>query len=120
MITLTPMNIVQAAGRPALVARPAQVPRPADSRCREGGIGWIPYFLERIDYMYQHAPARGRGQDFGDKLPSELFREHIITCFIDDPVGVEEPPRDRHRHDHLGVRLPALRLARGPTRPRRC
>ena len=24
----------------------------------------------------------------GDKLPSEVFREHFLTCFIADPVGV--------------------------------
>ena len=29
-----------------------------------------------------------------------------------------QPRRDRHRHDHVGVRLPALRLARGRRRPR--
>ena len=54
----------------------------------EGGIGWIPYFLERADYVYAHHKAWTH-QDFGDKLPSEVFREHIITCFIDDKVGVE-------------------------------
>ena len=53
----------------------------------EGGIGWIPYFLERIDYVYDHHKA-WTGQDFGDRLPSEVFNEHVITCFIDDPVGV--------------------------------
>ncbi|MGE2726048.1 amidohydrolase family protein, partial [Mycolicibacterium pulveris] len=25
---------------------------------------------------------------FGGKLPSEVFREHFLTCFIADPVGV--------------------------------
>ena len=29
------------------------------------------------------------GQDFGGKLPSEVFREHFLTCFIADPVGVQ-------------------------------
>jgi hypothetical protein len=29
------------------------------------------------------------GQDFGGKLPSEVFREHFLTCFISDPVGVQ-------------------------------
>ena len=29
------------------------------------------------------------GQDFGDRLPSEVFREHFLTCFIADPVGVQ-------------------------------
>jgi len=53
----------------------------------EGGIGWIPYFLERVDYVYAHHKAWTH-QDFGTKLPSDVFREHILTCFIDDRVGV--------------------------------
>jgi len=54
----------------------------------EGGIGWIPYFLERADYVHQHHHAWTH-QDFGGKLPSEVWREHILTCFIDDAVGVQ-------------------------------
>jgi predicted TIM-barrel fold metal-dependent hydrolase len=53
----------------------------------EGGIGWIPYFLERADYVYRHHRA-WTGADFGGKLPSEVFNEHVVTCFIDDEVGV--------------------------------
>ena len=58
----------------------------------EGGIGWIPYFLERADYVHEHHQY-WTNQDFGKKRPSDIFREHIVTCFIDDPVGV------RLRHD---------------------
>ena len=54
----------------------------------EGGIGWIPYFLERADYVHAHHHYWTR-QDFAGKKPSEVWREHIITCFIDDPVGVK-------------------------------
>ena len=75
----------------------------------EGGIGWIPYFLDRIDFTYQHHKAWTH-QDFGDKLPSQVFHEHIITCFIDDPTGLKLHRRRRPRHGHVGVRLPALRL----------
>ena len=53
----------------------------------EGGTGWIPYFLERADYVYKHH-HRWTQNDFGGKLPSDVFREHIVTCFIDDAVGV--------------------------------
>ncbi len=53
----------------------------------EGSIGWIPYFLERIDYTYEHHKAWTR-PDLGGRLPSEIFREHIITCFIVDRFGV--------------------------------
>jgi predicted TIM-barrel fold metal-dependent hydrolase len=54
----------------------------------EGGTGWIPYFLDRLDRTYD-MHHRWTGQDFGDKLPSEVFREHFLTCFIADPVGVQ-------------------------------
>jgi len=57
----------------------------------EGGIGWMPYLLERIDYSW------GRHKYWcninADKLPSELFREHIYGCFISDQSGIEQ----RHR-----------------------
>ena len=53
----------------------------------EGGIGWIPYFKERIDYQYRQHHL-WTGQDFGDRLPSEVFDEHVLTCFIDDRFGV--------------------------------
>ena len=36
----------------------------------EGGIGWIPYFLEPADYTYKHH-RHWAHQDFGDTLPSD-------------------------------------------------
>ena len=53
----------------------------------EGGIGWVPYFLEKADFVYDHH-HRWTGADFGDKLPSQVFREHVQTCFIDDDTGL--------------------------------
>ena len=61
----------------------------------EGGIGWVPYFLERADYVYQHHRAWTH-QDFGDKLPSDVFREQVVTCFIDDAFGL------KNRHE-IGI-----------------
>ena len=58
----------------------------------EGGIGWLPYFLERVDYIYRHT-KHWSGMNLGDRLPSEIFSEHVVLCFIDDAVGVE----NRHR-----------------------
>ena len=86
LITLTPMNIVQAAAD--LVWSPVLRKFPdLKVALSEGGIGWIPYFLERVDYNYQRHHY-WTGQDFGDRLPSDLFNEHMITCFIDDHFGV--------------------------------
>ena len=74
-------------GRPGVVPHPAQVQGPCSFALSEGGIGWIPYALERIDYVYQHHHD-WTGQDFGDRLPSQVFHDHILTCFIDDAFGV--------------------------------
>ena len=64
----------------------------------EGGIGWIPYALERADYVYRHHHA-WTSTDLGGKLPSELFHEHFWTCFIDDASGLEA--RERVGADHI-------------------
>src|SRR5579863_2717564 len=86
ILTLTPMNIVKAAGD--LIWSPVLRKFPdIKFALSEGGIGWIPYFLERIDYNYEKH-HRWTGQDFGDRRPSEVFNEHIITCFIDDHFGL--------------------------------
>jgi predicted TIM-barrel fold metal-dependent hydrolase len=87
LITLTPINIVQAA---ADLVWSQVFRRFPDLKVAlsEGGIGWIPYFLERIDYGYERH-HRWTGQDFGDRRPSDVFNEHVIACFIDDHIGVE-------------------------------
>ena len=74
----------------------------------EGGIGWIPFYLDRVDRHFQNQ-AWLDSDDFGGKLPSDVFREHILACFITDPSGPEAARPDRHRHHRLGVRLPPHR-----------
>jgi predicted TIM-barrel fold metal-dependent hydrolase len=55
----------------------------------EGGIGWIPYLLERADFTHEHHRAWTYA-DFGDnRKPSDIFREHFMTCFIDDKFGLD-------------------------------
>ena len=53
----------------------------------EGGIGWIPFYLDRVDRHFRN--QRWIHNDFGGKLPSEVFREHILACFITDPSGLK-------------------------------
>jgi len=91
MITLQPMSIVQAAAD--LVWSPVLRKFP-DLRfaLSEGGIGWIPYFLERVDRVYTMHRAWTK-QDFHGRLPSEVFLERIVTCFITDSFGLAS--RDR-------------------------
>ena len=111
----------------------------------EGGIGWIPFYFDRIDRHFTN--QEWLHGDFGGKFPSEVFREHILACYITDPSGLllrdrigidgiawecDYPHTDttwpevarvrlegvsgrrvqgrRDPQDHLGERLPLLRL----------
>lgn len=87
MIVLQPMNIVQAAADVihAPIFRKFPDIRVALS---EGGIGWVPYFLERLDHSYNTHKA-WTGADFGSRQPSEVFMEHVYLCYISDSVGVK-------------------------------
>ncbi|MEU1520224.1 hypothetical protein ABZ490_50375 [Streptomyces sp. NPDC005811] len=60
----------------------------------EAGIGWIPCYLDRCDRYYTN--QRWPGHDFGGKLPSEIFREHSLACYVTDPTALKV------RHD-IGV-----------------
>jgi predicted TIM-barrel fold metal-dependent hydrolase len=53
----------------------------------EGGIGWIPFLMDRVDRHYEN--QRWLGQDFGGRMPSEVFREHSLACFISDPTSLK-------------------------------
>jgi predicted TIM-barrel fold metal-dependent hydrolase len=80
----------------------------------EGGIGWIPLYLERVERVVAHqaqvmlkVEAAGvsinevlaghvaKKADVSDELlartlidPYELFRDHVYGCFIDEPIGL--------------------------------
>jgi predicted TIM-barrel fold metal-dependent hydrolase len=55
----------------------------------EGDIGWIPYFLQRAEHtLGRHNGWMGHEAPQG-LSPSELFRERILCCFIEDRVGVQ-------------------------------
>jgi predicted TIM-barrel fold metal-dependent hydrolase len=94
MITLQPMNIVSAAAD-LLWSQPVKDYPDLKIALSEGGTGWIPYFLDRVDRTFEMHSAWTL-QDFGGKLPSEVFREHFLTCFISDPMGI------KLRHD-IGI-----------------
>ncbi len=55
----------------------------------EAGIGWLPYFIERADFIYDQHRAWTHS-DFGPgRKPSERFRQHFISCFIEDKFGLQ-------------------------------
>jgi hypothetical protein len=94
MITLQPMNVCSAAAD-LLWSRVIKEFPDVRFALSEGGTGWIPYFIDRLDRTYD-MHRLWTGQDFGDKLPSEIFRERFLTCFIADPIGI------KLRHD-IGI-----------------
>jgi len=60
----------------------------------EGGIGWMPYIIERSDYTWErHRYYTGMADA---QKPSDVFREHIFGCFIYDDAGL-------HALDRIGV-----------------
>jgi predicted TIM-barrel fold metal-dependent hydrolase len=53
----------------------------------EGGIGWMPYILERTDYTWErHRYYTGMADA---TRPSEIFRNNIFGCFIYDDAGLK-------------------------------
>lgn len=54
----------------------------------EGGIGWVPYFMERADYSNWRHKA-WTNTIFQEIKPSEIFRKHFLNCFIDDKFGLQ-------------------------------
>lgn len=52
----------------------------------EGGIGWMPYILERMDYTWdRHRYYTGMADA---RKPSDIFRANIFGCFIFDEAGL--------------------------------
>ncbi len=85
-ITLTPLNSLHTAAD--IIHSPIFRKFPdLKVSLSEGGIGWVPYFLERLDHSYRTHHA-WTGADFGDRLPSEVFLDHVLLCYITDGVGV--------------------------------
>jgi len=55
----------------------------------EGGIGWIPYILERMDFTFDHQGAWTGTDKKLSRKPSEVFRQQFYGCFIDDKWGAD-------------------------------
>ncbi len=55
----------------------------------EGDIGWIPYFLWRAEHVQERHGPHTKVEFAPGKGPRDVFFEHVICCFVTDPVGVE-------------------------------
>ena len=100
------------ARRPRLLRRLRAVSRACGSASVEHELGWIPFFLDQLDYTYTDRPPRGDWHRFPIPtaperlLPPQLLRlvpggrrsaSASATC-----IGVDTP--------HVGQRLPAHRV----------
>jgi len=60
----------------------------------EGGIGWIPFMLDRVD---RHIVNQSwTGLDLGGLTATELFRKNFLGCFITDPSAL-------HLAERIGI-----------------
>jgi predicted TIM-barrel fold metal-dependent hydrolase len=76
----------------------------------EGGIGWVPMLLDRLDNVVDRS-GYGHGDDnFGlemstrwDERPADVLKRNFYFCTIDDPSTID--CRDRIGVDHIMVEV---------------
>ena len=52
-------------------------------------LGWIPHFIEQLDYTYTQRPQRPQWYRFKeDMLPSDYFHRNVFVGFQEDELGI--------------------------------
>jgi predicted TIM-barrel fold metal-dependent hydrolase len=70
----------------------------------EGGIGWVPMLIDRLNYVTEHSGVVRAGQHWkGDLTPAETFLRNFYFCTIDDPSVLS--CRDTMGVDHIMVEV---------------
>jgi predicted TIM-barrel fold metal-dependent hydrolase len=64
----------------------------------EGDVGWMPYFLWRAEHVSDRHSGWVKHQ-FPPGGPRQIFNDHILCCFISDPIGLKL--LDEFNVDHL-------------------
>jgi predicted TIM-barrel fold metal-dependent hydrolase len=54
----------------------------------EGGIGWVPFFLDRLERHVVNQSWTHLDRLPPGKTPTEVWREHFLACFITDPSAL--------------------------------
>ena len=67
----------------------------------EGGIGWVPMALDRLDYVTAHSGGSPVDTPWPDQdvTPSDVLRRNFWFCMLDDPSTLHA--RDRIGVDHI-------------------
>jgi predicted TIM-barrel fold metal-dependent hydrolase len=100
--TLFPVNGVAAAADWVWARIPLRFPG-LNVALSEGGIGWVPMLLDRLDYIMDHSGSGGAHVWDGDVTPSEALQRNFWFCTIDDPSTL--PARERIGIDHIMVEV---------------
>lgn len=65
----------------------------------EGGIGWVPMLLDRLDYITDHSGSGDQAWPSKDRRPAEVLKDNFWFCILDDPSTL--PALDRIGADHV-------------------
>jgi predicted TIM-barrel fold metal-dependent hydrolase len=99
--TVFPVNALLAAGEWLWSGVPVRFPSLAVA-FSEGGIGWVPMLMDRVDYVLDHSASGSEsGTWHSDLRPSEVLARNFWFCTIDDPSMV--PLLGRIGIDHVMV-----------------
>jgi predicted TIM-barrel fold metal-dependent hydrolase len=96
--TLFPVNGVAAAADWLWAQVPVRFPG-IDIALSEGGIGWVPMLLDRLDYVMAHSAQGASAWTSVELLPSEVLQRNFWFCTIDDPSTL--PARGRIGVEHI-------------------
>jgi predicted TIM-barrel fold metal-dependent hydrolase len=87
--TLFPVNALIAAAEWLWSGVPLRFPR-LSVAMSEGGIGWVPMLLDRVDYVLSHSASGEESISWPSELrPSEVLKRNFWFCTIDDPSLVD-------------------------------
>jgi len=99
--TLFPVNAIVAAAEWLWSGVPLRFPELCIAMS-EGGLGWVPMLLDRVDYVLSHSASGTESGAWPSALaPSEVLRRSFWFCSIDDPSMVGS--RQRIGVDHIMV-----------------
>ncbi len=84
-VCLTPMTIAETVAMLIYAGTLSRHPR-LRVVIAEGGIGWLAYFLERMDHVMEKQGAWA-GSRLTEK-PSEVFRRQVLATFEEDLAGI--------------------------------
>ena len=96
--TLFPVNAMVAAADWLWAGIPTRFPQ-LDVAFSEGGIGWVPMLIDRIDYVLDHSASGLSAWSDPDLSPTDALRRNFWFCTID--VGSTFALRDHIGVDHI-------------------